>query len=133
MVLQVSCLPILFMMYIIDRDLLSASSSRYRDSLTIAPVDLLILLLAFPESVRRLKWQESFKIITRFCFKFLSETLRLSSYFRGIKVIEEEHAGRFESKLLHLHRRFSNMLCKLTNRETDDTFYEGTYMRVPYA
>ncbi|KAJ9124095.1 hypothetical protein QFC22_000890 [Naganishia vaughanmartiniae] len=105
----------------------------FRDSLIVAPVDLLILILAFPESVRRLKWQDAFKIVTRFCFKFLSETLRLSSYFRGIQIPEEEHAGKLETQLLHLHCKFSKMLSKLTHRESDDQFYEGTYMRVPYA
>ncbi|KAJ9106134.1 hypothetical protein QFC21_001276 [Naganishia friedmannii] len=105
----------------------------FRDSLTIAPVDILILILGFPESVRQLRWQDSFKVVTRFCFKFLSETLRLSSYFRGIQIPEEERAGRVETKLLYLHRRCSNLVSKLTNREINDEFYEGTYMRVPYA
>ncbi|KAJ9098792.1 hypothetical protein QFC19_006269 [Naganishia cerealis] len=109
------------------------AGTMFMDSLSTAPLDLLLLLLWFPESFRQVKWQDQFKAITRFCFKFLSETLRLSSYFRGIKIVEEEQPGKLEMQLLHLHRRFSNMLSKVTKREVDDNFYEGTYMRVPYA
>jgi hypothetical protein len=101
--------------------------------LSTAPFDLLAFVLFFPVHFRQCKWQDKFKIVTRVCFKYLSETLRLSSYFRGVKIPEEEKAGKYEQKFLQLHQAFSAMWSMLTRRKRDPGFYDGTYMRVPYA
>jgi hypothetical protein len=92
-----------------------------------------VFLLFFPVHFKQAKWQDKFKTITKLCFKLLSQSLRLSSYFRGVKTPEEEVAGKFEQRLLGLHHGLSKTISKVTKRELDPEFYNGTYMRVPYA
>lgn len=101
--------------------------------MSTAPFDLLVFLLFVPAQFQQAKWQDKFKTVTKLCFKSLSQFLRLSSYFRGVKTPEEEVAGNFEQKLLGLHHNLSKMASKLTKSEVESGFYDGSYMRVPYA
>lgn len=98
------------------------------------PVDIAMLLFIIPKDLRRNFPIENLRRGLKIWWKALARTLRLTSYFDGVRHEEEENAGRVERFLLSAFGKASTMWEKVFKRKMPKSDLQaGGLMRVPYA
>lgn len=91
------------------------------------------MLFYLPIYWRQLRLGRWLRRILDIYWRSLAKTLRLSSYFYGVRHKEEEVEGPIERKLLAVHKKWITLKRAVTRSKAAHPNYEGRQMRVPYA
>lgn len=110
----------------------AAHRSANRTPASTNPFDIVLLLFVVRQGLALAFPTDHFRRALKLWWKLLARTLRLSSYFDGVRHEEEEQPGRVESALLSLAAKVNTVFRTLLLRPKR-AVEQGGFMRVPYA
>jgi E3 ubiquitin-protein ligase MARCH6 len=97
------------------------------------PGDFIGMLFFLPFYLKRFQAAEALRYVLNKYWRAIARTLRLSSYFYGVRYEKEEVQGPLEHKLLAAHKRWITLKRFVTRSKKPLSSYKDMQMRVPYA